>query len=237
MEAEKSKEHRAFLGLANYYRKFIKKIAEIAHPLTELTKKDDKFEWKEEAFNQLKRNLTEHPVLIHFDEKAATELHVDACEFGLGAVLLQQTENGTHPVAYAARKLNDAETMYNTSEKECLAVVLAIGHFRPFLWRRQFKTVTDQHALCWLHKNKDSAGKLARWASKLQEYDYIIKHKNGKLHDNADGLSRAPRDVPKISNCNIGASQRTQDIKVRQLQDPLLSKIIEALSKGNHPDS
>lgn len=190
---------RSFIGLCNYYRKFIQDFSKLAHPLTKLTRKDTKFEWgpsQEEAFQTLKDKLTSSPVLKHFDPTLPVEVHTDASDIGVGAVLVQlRGEEGPHPVAYASRKLSDAETRYTTTEKECIGAVWAVQHFRNFLWGRHFTIVVDHHALCWLHKNKESSGRLARWALKLMEYDYTIRHKQGRLHVVPDCLSRNPCEV------------------------------------------
>lgn len=184
---------RSFLGLANYYRKFVPDYSKIARPLIELTKKNVQWQWGEQqhkAFETLKNKLTTAPILRHFDPNLPIELHTDASDVGVGAAVMQ-TENGeTLPVAYASRRLSDAEKKYTVTEKECIGVVWSTQHFRQFLWGRKFTIVVDHHALCWLKKNRDSSGRLARWALKLMEFDYEIKHKQGRLHVVPDMLSR-----------------------------------------------
>ena len=111
---------------------------------------------------------------------------MDACEYGIAGVLLQERDGTRPPVAYVSRSLHHAELNYTISEKEALAAVYALTTFRPLIWGQKVTVVTDHHALCWLKKIKDPNGRLARWALKLEEFQYQIKFKNGKLHIDAD---------------------------------------------------
>ncbi|UYV79737.1 hypothetical protein LAZ67_18000530 [Cordylochernes scorpioides] len=190
---KKVKEVQSFLGMCSYYRKFIKDFSKIADPLTNLIKKSVSFTWterQEEAFQTLKTALLSPPILGHFNPNAPTYVHTDASNIGIGATLVQDIGGEEKVISYLSRTLSKAEQNYSTTEKECLAVVWSMSKLRPYLYGRHFKIVTDHHALCWLKNLKDPTGRLARWALKIQEYDFDIIHKSGKKHLDADGLSR-----------------------------------------------
>ena len=115
-------ELRSFLGLANYYRRFVEGFSRRAAPLTELLKKDTTWQWSIECqstFEELKATMTRGPVLGLVDIKKLFEVETDASDYALGGVLLQEG----HPIAYESQKLNNAERRYTVSEKEMLAVV------------------------------------------------------------------------------------------------------------------
>ncbi|UYV75794.1 hypothetical protein LAZ67_13001373, partial [Cordylochernes scorpioides] len=194
-QPKKVKEVQSFLGMCSYYRKFIKDFSLIADPLKGLIRKNAQFTWtekQEEAFQNLKKALMNPPILGHFDPNAATYIHTDASNIGLGATLVQIICGEEKVISYLSRTLSKAEQNYSTTEKECLAVVWAISKLRPYLYGRHLKIITYHHSLCWLKNLKDPTGRLARWALKIQEYDFDIIHKSGKKHMDADGLSRGP---------------------------------------------
>ncbi|UYV66747.1 hypothetical protein LAZ67_4002754 [Cordylochernes scorpioides] len=167
---------RSFLGLSSNYRRFIKNYVDIARPLNSLLSKGTKFQWntdQERAFQKLKNALTSKPVLGHFDDDAPTELHTDASGYGIGAVLAQKQGNGDKVIAYASRTLLKSEKNYSTTERECLTIVWAIGKFRPYLFGRPFKVITDHHSLCWLTNPKDPA---AQEIAKFLLEEVILKH-------------------------------------------------------------
>src|SRR5436190_18592636 len=148
-DANKSQE-RAIIGLAGYYRKFIEDFSKIAKPLTKLTKKTEKFEWTSEqqnAFDILKEKLTTAPVLKYPDFTQEFIVTTDASDYAIGAVLSQGTVGQDRPIAYASRVLSRAEQNYSTTEKELLAIVWAVKHFRPYVYGTKFKIVTDHKPL------------------------------------------------------------------------------------------
>lgn len=186
---------RAFLGLSGYYRKFIPNYAEIAAPLSDLTRKaaPQVVSWTDQcskAFVLLKDRLCSLPVLHSPDLSKPFVVQTDASERGIGAVLSQEGPDGEHPVAYISRKLRPRETRYATIEKECLAIVWAIQTLRVYLYGQDFTIQTDHHPLQWLDQMKDKNGRLTRWSLSLQSYKFKIQHRSGKENANADTMSR-----------------------------------------------
>ena len=185
---------RAFVGLASYYRRFVKSFATIAKPLHNLTRRNEIFEWKPEhqlAFDSLKERLTSAPIMTYPDFSKRFILATDASDWGIGAVLSQKDkENLEHPIAYASRLLSPPEQNYTVLEKECLAAIWAVRHFKHYLHGPKFDLYTDNSALAWLKNRPQPKGRVARWIFELSEYDYELIHKQGRLNTNADALSR-----------------------------------------------
>ena len=195
------KSVRSFLGLASYYRRFIQDFSTIAALLTDLTKKNARFNWSEaceHAFQTLKSLLCSAPILSYpkFDKNFI--LQTDASDVGLGAILSQKDDLGNEKVvAYASRTLTDRERKFSATEKEALAVVFGTKHFRVYLLGRKFELITDHNSLRWL-KSMEPKGRIARCIMGLQEFDFSITHKSGRIHTNVDALSRclATRTAP-----------------------------------------
>jgi RNase H-like domain found in reverse transcriptase/Reverse transcriptase (RNA-dependent DNA polymerase)/gag-polyprotein putative aspartyl protease len=186
---------RSFLGLASYYRRFIKNFSGIARPLYNLTKQDEVFSWTEDcenAYEHLKMCLTTQPVVVYPDFNKHFYLNTDASNYAIGVVLAQRDDNNHERViAYASRVLTTAETHYTVTEKECLAVIWATKYFNTFLQGSSFSIITDHEAIPWLKKHKNPKGRLARWIIHLSEYEpYTIIRRKGSSHTNADALSR-----------------------------------------------
>lgn len=235
---------RSFLGLCSYFRRFVKQFADIARPLTDLLKKDASFSWgplQEQAFSTLIERLTTSPILSHFDPSAPTEVRTDASGYGIGAVLAQRQQGHDRVIAYASRLLSTPERNYSITERECLALVWAVAKFRPYLFGRSFCVVTDHHALCWLSSLKDPTGRLARWALRLQEYTFSITYKSGRLHKDADCLSRNPVDQPDDTDADSDISILSLSgflhIGDEQRQDPVLRTLMERLSSSPNDPS
>ncbi|KRX22547.1 Retrovirus-related Pol polyprotein from transposon, partial [Trichinella nelsoni] len=188
------REVRQFLGLASYYRRFVRNFAGVANPLHALTKKGEKWRWgpkEEEAFARLKDALVSPPILCHPDFDRTFLVDVDASEDAIGAVLSQQGDKGPPGVvAYASRSLSRAERSYCATRREMLALVWATHHFRPYLYGRKFTARTDHNSLKWLRNFREPEGQVARWLEKLAEFDFEVVHRPGKKHQNADALSR-----------------------------------------------
>ncbi|XP_077508305.1 uncharacterized protein LOC144119604 [Amblyomma americanum] len=193
---------RAFLGLSGYYREFIPNYSSVAAPLTDLTKKlmPNTVKWgdrEQHAFTELKRLLSEPPILQVADFKKDFVLRTDASDQGLGAVLLQGKEGVLHPVAYASRKLLQRERAYSAVEKEGLAIVWAIKRFNFFLYGRKFTLQTDHQPLKYIREAQFMNSRLLRWALLLQEYDFTVENIRGKDNVGADYLSRVWEPVAR----------------------------------------
>lgn len=183
------KETRSFLGLCNYYRKFVKGFAEIARPLTALTKKDVEFKFNDEcvkAFWTLRKKLSSEIVLAYPDFTKEFHVCVDANQYALGGVLEQEGR----PIAYGSRALNAAERRYSTIDRELFAIVWATRLWRHYLLGRHFKVYSDHKPLRGIIRVKDATARILRFHQRLSEYNYEIIYRAGKQNTNADALSR-----------------------------------------------
>jgi len=190
----------AFIGLAGYYRRHVPNFAGLAKPLTTLTKKDVPFVWTPEcqqAFDELKRILSTEPLLIYPDFSQPFIVACDASTKAVGGVLSQRRNGREHPILYASRQLNSAESKYSVTELELLAFLFATKQFRCYLYGRNFTVYTDHRALKWLLNLQEPSSRLTRWAVKLSEYDYTAEHRPGTQMRHADALSRSVNAVEK----------------------------------------
>jgi transposase InsO family protein len=235
------KELQRFLGLCVYYRRFVKDFSKIALPLYHLTKEDAKYIWDdpcETAFRTLKEKLTTAPTLAHPDYERPFLLYTDASNTGLGAVLAQNDLQGKeHPIVYLSRTLTAPEANYTITELECLAIVWSVRKLHAYLDGVKFTLITDHSALQWLFDFKGSNRRLVRWSMELQPYrDWMtIKYREGRIHLNADPLSRAP-----IAECNtvtvVDIPRDFIEAIVEGYQkDPYFNKVMEALDSPVHP--
>lgn len=187
---------RAFLGLAGYYRKFVRSFSSIALPLTELLKKDKGFVWSDEcekSFQRLKTAVTSAPVLILPDPDLDYVLDTDSSGYGIGAALMQDQGRGLQPIAFMSKKLLDAEKNYTIREQEMLAIVCACKEWRHYLHGSKFKVVTDHDTLKYIDSQKKQlSARQHRWAEFMAEFNYEIIYRPGKQNVVADALSRRP---------------------------------------------
>lgn len=188
------REVRRFLGMLGWYRNFIKNFASRVSPLTKLTHKNHKFVWTpvcEASFQDVKQCLISSPILACPDFSEEFILQADASQIGLGCVLCQKFQDGEKVISYASRTLTPQESKYSTTELECLAVLWGIEKFRAYIEGTKFTVITDHASLLWLHRLKNPSGRLARWALRMQGYNFSILHRKGKSHNVPDALSRA----------------------------------------------
>ena len=180
---------RSFLGLANYYHKFIENFAEISSPLNELLRKDSKFMWTTEhdqAFKTLKEKLSSTPVLAIPDISTPFSIHCDASDKTIGAVLSQND----HPVAFTSRKLTEAELNYSVHEKELLSIINALRVWRHYLLNQNITIYTDHKPLEFFSTQSTLSRRQARWLETFSEFNPTIKYKRGLDNTVADALSR-----------------------------------------------
>lgn len=191
-------EVRAFLGLASYYRRFVKNFARVAQPLSFLTNKGVPFVWSEEcaqAFNVLKHTLITPPLMAFPIFSQPFFLHTDASNAAVGAVLTQRLNGLEQVIAYASHSLSKTERRWSTYDRELYAIVWAVRHFKHYLLATPFTIITDHKPLVGLRKlpiTHDNSGRRSRWALELDPFDWVIEHKEGAKHANADALSRIP---------------------------------------------
>ena len=190
---------RGFLGLCNYYRKFVRNYAKICIPLNALLKNDvrrtfSKTDWTQEcqtAFDELKNALLSPPILRYPDMKREFILSTDASGGALGYILGQiDDKGGEYVIAYGGRAIRPDEQKWNTSELECLAIISGIETFKHYLTHQHFTVFTDHSALQWLMTKREPTGRLARWCLKIQSYHFTVKHRKGSQNQNADAISR-----------------------------------------------
>ncbi|GJR83223.1 reverse transcriptase domain-containing protein [Tanacetum coccineum] len=184
---------RSFLGHAGFYRRFIKDFSKISRPMTHLLEKNTPFIFSEEciqAFQTLKKKLTEAPILIAPNWDQPFELMCDASDYAIGAVLGQRIEKHFRPIHYASKTMTEAESNYTTTEKEMLAVVYAFKKFRSYLIMNKSIVYTDHSALKYLFAKKDAKARLLRWVLLLQEFDFKVIDTKGAENYAADHLSR-----------------------------------------------
>ena len=245
-------ELRSFLGMINYYGKFIANLATKLHPLHAVLKDGVKWNWSDEcakSFTEVKNHLIKAPVLVHYDPKLPVRLAGDALNYGIGAALSHVDSKGQeHPIAFMSRTLSTSEKNYSQVEKEALSLIFGINKFRNYIYGRHFTLVMDHRALTALFGPKNevpalAAGRLQRWALLLSSYNYTIEFRLTKAHANADGLSRLPlpikdegESLSEVSVFNV-SQINTLSVSVVGMckatrSDPILSKVYYHLQKG-----
>uniref|UniRef100_A0A0G4HP31 Chromo domain-containing protein n=1 Tax=Chromera velia CCMP2878 TaxID=1169474 RepID=A0A0G4HP31_9ALVE len=190
------KQTKQLLGLASFYRRFIKGFLQIVFPLTSLLRKHTPFVWEElqrRAFEALKEALTSEPVLCHPDFDKEFVVKPDASNDAIGAVLGQTDEERNEKViAYASRMMTDLEKKWGITEREALSLVYAVNTFKPYLYGKKFTVITNHKALQHIHDQKDSQPRVMRWALKLAIYEFDVQHRSGAKHTDAGSMTRPP---------------------------------------------
>ena len=204
-------ELRSFLGIVNYYGKFLPDLATTAAPLYNLLRKNTQWQWgkiQQSAFEKVKALLQSSDLLVHYDPGKEIILAADASPLGVGAVLSHLMEDGSErPIAYASRSLSVTERKYSQLDKEALAIVFAVKHFHQYVYGRSFTILSDHKPLMYIFDETKSvplmaSARIQRWALTLGAYTYQIRYKSSRDNSNADSLSRlplpyAPTEVPR----------------------------------------
>ncbi|XP_039511288.1 uncharacterized protein K02A2.6-like [Pimephales promelas] len=245
-------ELRAYLGLLNYYNRFLPHLSTLLSPLHGLLRKETTWKWKaeqEQAFEESKRLMLSSDVLVHYDSQKDLILACDASPYGVGVVLSHRMPNGQErPISFMSRTLTSAELNYSQLDKEGLAVMFGIQRFHKYLYGRRFVICTDHKPLLALFNEMKAVPQMAspriqRWAVALRAYEYEMVYKPGKHHGNADALSRLPLYQPSV--------KKEQEERVLMLEnvtlvsaaemsrwtskDPVLSRVAQFVQHGWPP--
>jgi hypothetical protein len=187
---------QSFLGLANYYRRFVRGYSHVACPLTNLLKKEAIFSWgldQQRAFQEIKQAIITAPVLSIFDPTLPTRTEHDASDFALGGVLSQKHPDGKwHPVAFESRKFNKHEINYDVRNKEFRAVTHCLTAWRHYLLGLTFDLIVDHQSLAYIPTQSHLNPRQARAVELLAEYNANIIYRPGPQNVVADALSRRP---------------------------------------------
>ena len=241
-------ELQRFMGMVNQLAKFLPNLAEITAPLRSLLKKDTVWIWdtqQQQAFQQVKQLLISPPVLAHYSQKRKTIIAADASNYGIGAVMYQEQDDGNRkPVCFISRSLTDAEKNYAAIEKEALAVTWACERLSEYILGLEITIETDHKPLIPLLNNKElykMPPRILRFKLRLMKYSIKVIHVAGKQQIIADALSRAPStkltdsDIQLIDDTTVftqqcienlsSATKQLQEIKEAQIRDPEIAEI------------
>ncbi|XP_061584204.1 LOW QUALITY PROTEIN: uncharacterized protein K02A2.6-like [Cololabis saira] len=247
-------ELKSYLGLLNYYHRFLPNLSSLLSPLHSLLRKDVRWSWgptQQEAFEMSKTLLQSSQVLVHYDTKKEVVLACDASPYGVGAVLSHRMPDGSErPVGFVSRTLTAAERNYSQLDKEGLAVMFGVKKFHNYVYGRNFTIVTDHKPLLSLFSEARMVPQMVsprvqRWAVTLGAYNYVMVYKAGKDHGNADAFSR----LPVSSGEEEGADPEdggtvmmiehldTPLVTDRQVErwtsrDPVLARVLEYVGRG-----
>jgi hypothetical protein len=222
------KDVRAFIGFANFYRRFINEFSRLVAPLVALTRKDSEFKFDttcKEAFETLKKNFTTAPILQHFDPELECVVEADSSDYVNAGVLSQIGKDKVlHPVAYFSKRLTPAECNYEIYDKELLAIIRCFEQWRPELEGAAFpvKVLSDHKNLQYFTTTKQLSHRQARWSEYLSRFRFTIVYRPGKLGEKPDALTRLSQDE--------SAQQEARAARVQTLLRPELFETSEKQS-------
>ena len=225
------KQTRGFLGFGNFYRRFIWHFSELAKPLNELLKKDQKFEWTDKhqkAFDELKKRFTEEPVLMMPDHTKPFQIETDASKYATGAVLTQLDSNGDrHPVSFISKTLSPTERNYEIYDRELLAIIRALEEWRHYIQGSPHTTIvlSDHKNLTYYREAKKLNRRQARWSLYLSEFDLKLVHMPGYKMIQSDALSRRPDHCPDDDTDNENIIMLPDEMFVNLIDTDLQERI------------
>ncbi len=243
-------ELRSYLGLLNYYNRFIPNMVSTFHPMYELLAKDKDWNWTAEcqsAFESSKQALVNNNVVVHYDSSKPLKLACDSSSYGIGAVLSHIMDDGTErPVAFASRTLSKSEKNYAQVEKEALSLIFGVKKFHNYLYGREFTLITDHKPLTTILGPKQgvptlAAARMQRWALILSAYQYNIEYRCSSDHANADALSRLPQpeEGPEETGEKVYHFSYLEDLPIdykvisaATRKDPVLSRVLDFTMEG-----
>ncbi|GBG72919.1 hypothetical protein CBR_g12640 [Chara braunii] len=228
-------ELRSFLGLANYYRKFVRNFSTIAAPFCKLLRKETIWKWDKDctsAMKKLKQALIEYPVLKVADPSLPFVVTTYASQYDIGAVLQQDDGNGYQPVEFISARMPSEKVVTSTYERELYALRQALEHWKHYLLGRHFKVYSDQETLRWLKTQAKMTPKLTRWAAKIDQYDLELKPVKGKYDVVADALSRRADYFGAIVHYLDIGSDLQQKVKEAYAQDPIYSELLKRVKEA-----
>ena len=250
-EISNVRQLRSFLGLVQYYAKFLPNLSTVLHPLHALLRKNARWSWTADcqaAVKKVKEMIVSDKVLVHYNPDYPITLACDASSYGLGCVLSHVMPNGEEkPIAFASRSLNSAEKQYSQIDKEALSIVWGVKKFHVYLFGRHFTLITDHKPLLSiLSPSKGvsvaTAARLQRYALFLAGHQYSIKYKRTDLHGNCDSLSRLPLETcqsERMDSTDIFHSEVIQKLPISKFDiarltrtDKTLSSVFECLKSG-----
>ena len=235
---------KSFLGMLNYYHKYLPNISTKLEPLHALLRKGTAWKWDDcvrRSFKAAKQMLCSTGLLVHYDPKKRIVLHCDASPYGVGSVMSHVMDNGEEkPIAYHSRALKPAERNYSQIEREALAIVTAVKKFHQYLYGQNFNIVTDHKPLLGLLSESKPipsmcASRIQRWSLLLAGYNYKLFYRPGCKNSKADCMSRLP--VEKVDKGDVNnhimmmemssAPVMLGDVRKFSRTDPVISRVIE----------
>lgn len=234
---------RGFLGILNYYKKFISHLSEKEVPLIELLRKGEKWSWdqrREKAFNDLKQEFHANLLLHSPDFSIPFILRTDASKNSVAAELVQFQNGIEVPICFISRVLKSYETRYSSTELEMCAIVFGVTRLKYYLIANHFIIETDHAALTFLLNNRFANNRIYRWSLLIQEFSFSIRYRPGKENITADALTRKEQaDMGKSSfmvALNLCSSTQVlySETKIKESQEKLIKLKESLISKGKY---